>query len=174
MGLKSPKSLNKVFSGLPARSVKKVSKKSQRTQTRVKEVLKSVFGDFFNTASTLRAGRSRKTFLRLFGDFGDRGCGDSCIWGLQSQFFLKNIHHHHRITNHWENFPCPPTLAFLEKRKTPKRTRVFLFVEPLKVLGKGRKNAQKKQGKSETKKTRKSKKKLGLEGQGMCTTITEK
>ena len=34
---------------------------------------------------TLRAGRPGKSFLRFFGDFGARGCGDSCIWGLQSQ-----------------------------------------------------------------------------------------
>ena len=34
---------------------------------------KSVFGDFFDTFSTLRAGRPGKTFLRLLGDFGARG-----------------------------------------------------------------------------------------------------
>ena len=161
MGPKSPKSLKKVFSGLPARSVETVSKKSQRTRKSVKKVLKSVFGDFFDTVSTLRAGRSRKTFLRLFGDFGDRGCGDSCIWGLQSQFSLKNRHHHHRITNHWENFPYPPTLPFLEKKGNAEKNKGFPLRGTPKVLGKRRKNAQKKQGKLETKKARKSKKNKG-------------
>ena len=65
---------------------KKVSKKSQMTQKRAKKTTKSVFGDFFDTFLTLRAGRPGKSFLRLFGDFGARGCGDSCIWGLHTQF----------------------------------------------------------------------------------------
>ena len=82
---KSPKSLKRGFPGLPARSVKKVSKKSQMTQKRVKKTTKSVFGDFFDTFLTLRAGRPRNPLLRLFGDFGARGCGDSCIWGLHTQ-----------------------------------------------------------------------------------------
>ena len=83
---KSSKSLKKVFPGLLARSVKKVSKKSKMTRKRVKKTTKSVFGDFFDTFLTLRAGRPGKSFLRLFGDFGPRGCGDSCIRGLQSQY----------------------------------------------------------------------------------------
>ena len=62
-----------------------MSKKSQRTGKRVKKVSKSVFGDFFDTFLRLRVGRPGKTFVRLFGDFGARGSGDSCIWGLQSQ-----------------------------------------------------------------------------------------
>ena len=62
-----------------------MSKKSQMTQKRVKKTTKSVFGDFFDTFLTLRAGRPGKSFLRLFGDFGARGCGDSCIWGLHTQ-----------------------------------------------------------------------------------------
>ena len=33
----------------------------------------AVFGDFFDTFSTLWAGRFGKTFLRLFEDFGARG-----------------------------------------------------------------------------------------------------
>ena len=32
----------------------------------------------------------RKTFLRLFGDFGAQGCADSCIWGLQLQPLDQN------------------------------------------------------------------------------------
>ena len=41
------------------------------TRKRVKKTTKSVFGDFFDTFLTLRAGRHGKTVLRLFG-----------IWGL--------------------------------------------------------------------------------------------
>ena len=37
-----------------------------------------MFGDFLDTFLTLRAGRPGNTFLRHFGDFGARGCGDSC------------------------------------------------------------------------------------------------
>ena len=79
------------FPGLPARSVKKVSKKSQMTPKRVKKTTKSVFGDFFDTFLTLRAGRPGKSFLRLFGDFGARGCGDSCVWGLHTQGQSRKI-----------------------------------------------------------------------------------
>ena len=43
------KRLKKVIPGLPARSVKKVPRKSQRTRKRVKNMSKSVFGDLFNT-----------------------------------------------------------------------------------------------------------------------------
>ena len=50
---KPPKSLKKVFPGLPARSVKKVSKKSQMTRKRVKKTTTSVhlglFRHFFDT-----------------------------------------------------------------------------------------------------------------------------
>ena len=62
-----------------------MSKKSQMTRKRVKKTAKSVFGDFFDTFLPLPAGRPGKSFLRLFGDFGARGCGDSCIWGLHTQ-----------------------------------------------------------------------------------------
>ena len=49
--------LKNVFLGLPARSVKKVSRKShQKTRKRVKKVSKSVFGDFLDTFLTLWAG----------------------------------------------------------------------------------------------------------------------
>ena len=65
--------------GLPAWSVKKVSKKCQMTRKRVKKTTKSVFGDFFDTFLTLPTGRPGKSFLRLFGDSGARGCGESCI-----------------------------------------------------------------------------------------------
>ena len=86
LGPKSPKSLKMVFPGLPASSVsKKVSKKCQTTRKRVKKTTKSVFGDFFDTFLTLPTGRPGKSFLRLLGDSGVRGCGDSCIWGLHTQ-----------------------------------------------------------------------------------------
>ena len=62
---KSPKGLKKVF--LASRPG--VSRKSrQRTRKESKRL----------------AGRPGKTLLRLLGDFGPRGRGDSCIWGLQS------------------------------------------------------------------------------------------
>ena len=56
-------------------------------------------------------------------------------------------------------FPDPPILAFLEKARAfpPKRKGFSLRGTP-KILGKERKNAQKKQGKSENEKARKSKK----------------
>ena len=50
-----------------------------------------MLGDFFGTFLTLRVGRPGHTFLRLFGDFGARGCGESCKWGLQSQAKIANI-----------------------------------------------------------------------------------
>ena len=62
------------------RKVPNDPKKSQKTT-------KSVFGDFFDTFLTLRAGN---TFLRLFGDFRPRGPRDSCIRRLQSQPKLVN------------------------------------------------------------------------------------
>ena len=58
-----------------------------------------------------------------------------------------------------------PLLFWKKAWETPKKARVFLLAEPLKILGKERENAQKKQGKSENEKARKSKKQ-GLEGQG--------
>ena len=60
----------------------KVSKKSRMTRKRIKKTIKSVLGDFFDTLLTLQAGRPKKSFLRLFGDFGARGCGGSCTWGI--------------------------------------------------------------------------------------------
>ena len=50
------------------------------TQKKVKKTTKSVLGDFCDTFLTLRAGRPGNTFLRLFGDFGARGCGDSLLY----------------------------------------------------------------------------------------------
>ena len=49
------------------------------------KVSKSVLKDLFDTFLTLYAGRSGKSFLKLFEDFGARRCGDSCLWGLQAQ-----------------------------------------------------------------------------------------
>ena len=78
-GLKSPKSLKKVFPDVPARSVKKVLKKKVPNDPKIsqKDCKISARG-LFDTSLTLRAGRPGNTFLRLFGDFGARGCGDSC------------------------------------------------------------------------------------------------
>ena len=61
--------------------------------------------------------------------------------------------------------PDPPTLAFLKKKGNPGKKQGFSLRGTPKILGKERKNAQEKQGKSENKKARKSKKQ-GLEGQG--------
>ena len=58
----------KVFPGLPARSVKKVSKKIQRTRQRVKKVSKSVFGDFSTLFWHSGRGGPGRTFFRLFGE----------------------------------------------------------------------------------------------------------
>ena len=69
-----------------------MSKKSQTTRKRVKKVSKSVSGVFLDTFLALQAGRPRKTFLRLFGDSGAQGCGDSCIWGLRSATIVKLEH----------------------------------------------------------------------------------
>ena len=63
----SPKSLKRVFPGLPARSVKKGSKKSPNTDfhTFLTLLHLSGFGDFSDTFLTLRARRPG----RPFGDF---------------------------------------------------------------------------------------------------------
>ena len=82
---KAPKSLKKDFPGLPARSVKTVSKKSPNTDFVVFLTLflghLGLFRHFFDTPGR----EAREPLWRLFGDFGARGCGDSCIWRLQSQ-----------------------------------------------------------------------------------------
>ena len=69
LGPKPPKSLKKVFAGLPAQSIQKVSTKSPNT------FFDSFSGSLglFDTFLILRAGRPAKTFWRLFGDFGPRG-----------------------------------------------------------------------------------------------------
>ena len=91
---KPPKSLKKAFPGLPARSVKKVSKKSPNTNFVVFLTHFQVIWDFFDTFLTLRGGRPGNTFLRLFRGFGARGCGDSCIWRFPSQIWCEE----HRFT----------------------------------------------------------------------------
>ena len=62
-------------------------------------------------------------------------------------------------------FPDPPTLVLKKTRETLKKTRVFLFAEPLKSLDSEGKRT-KKQRKSEKGKEIERKKKQGLEGQG--------
>ena len=74
---KPPKSLEKDFPGLPARSVKKVSKKSPNTDFGVFLTLFRVIWDFFGTFLTLRAGRPGNTFFDTF--WGFRGSG---VWRL--------------------------------------------------------------------------------------------
>ena len=67
--LESPKSLKKVFLGLPAGSVKKVSKKSANTDFLFFFDSLSVLWDFFDTFDT--SGRqAREDLLRLLGISG--------------------------------------------------------------------------------------------------------
>ena len=64
---------------------------------------------------------------------------------------------------------------FFEKsRETPKKNKGFSLRGTPKILGKGRKNAQKKQGKSENEKSKEIKKKQGLEGQGTQKSANER
>ena len=100
---KSPKSLKKDFPGLPARSVKKVTKKSPNTDFVVFLTPFRVIWDFFDTFLTLRAGRPGNTFLRLFGDFGPREPRNSCIWRLQSQHKVIFLHYAPRVQPVWNN-----------------------------------------------------------------------
>ena len=54
--------------------------------------------------------------------------------------------------------PDPPTLAFLKKNKgNPEKSKGFSLRGTPKILGKGRKNAQKSKENQKTKKARKSK-----------------
>ena len=80
LGPKSPKSLKKVFPGLPARSVKKVSKKSQMTRKRVKNdsktTVRGLFRHFFDTPG----GEAWEVLFETF--WGFRGSG---VWRLLSQ-----------------------------------------------------------------------------------------
>ena len=63
--------------------------------------------------------------------------------------------------------PDPPTLAFLKENKgNPEKNKSFSLCGTPEILGKERKNAQKKQGKSENEKKQGNRKKQGLEGQG--------
>ena len=59
---KPPKSLKKVSPGLLARSAKKCQKDLRGPKKESKRTKKRVFGDFFDTFSTLRAGRPGNTF----------------------------------------------------------------------------------------------------------------
>ena len=106
-----------------------------------------------------------------------------CIWAT----FHENDGHHENdeddsdsnkqgaecwINGNHGNYPDPPTIAFLEKaRETPKKTRVFLFAEPLKSLEK-EVITHKKEGKIGKRKKQGIRKKQGLEGQGTEMTKT--
>ena len=92
LGPKSPKSLNMVFPRLLARSVKKVSKKSQLTRKRVKKTAKSVFGDFFGAFLTLPAGEAREVRFETF--WGFRGSG---VWRLLYMGIAHAIQEHNMI-----------------------------------------------------------------------------
>ena len=72
----SPKSLKKVFPGLPVRSVKKVSKKPQRTRKRVKTSVRGPFRHFFDTTGR----EAREDLLETF--WGSRG------WGVRSLLYM--------------------------------------------------------------------------------------
>ena len=56
-----------------------VSKKCRKSSKGPEKESRTVLGNFFDTFSTLRARRPRKTVLRLLGDFGPRASG---LWRL--------------------------------------------------------------------------------------------
>ena len=98
-GPEIPKKSQKGVPGPPGPECQQSVEKVPNDRTEVKKTTKSVFGEFFDTFLTLRAGRPGKSFLRLFGNFGARGCGDSCICGLPSQSYV-----HYSLSK----YPPPP------------------------------------------------------------------
>ena len=104
---------------------------------------------------TLTASRSAVLLLRAR-ERERKQLWDTCLKGCTLRKIREN-----------KNFPDPPTLALLKKSKgnTEKKTRVFLFAEPLKSLGIERKTPQKSKENRKRKKARKSRKKT-WEGQG--------
>ena len=82
LGPKPPKSLKKEFPGLPARSVKKSVEKVPNDPKRSQKDIsvRGLFQHLFDTPG----GEAWEVLFETFGDFEDRGCGDSCVWGLQS------------------------------------------------------------------------------------------
>ena len=94
---RNPKSLKKMFLGLPTRSVKKVSKKSPNTDFVAFLTLFRVIRDFFDTFLTLQAGRSGNTFLRLLGISGPEGLGTPAYMAapIANQLFSRAKCRHH-------------------------------------------------------------------------------
>ena len=88
---KSPKNLKELFPGLPARSVKKVSKKSLNTDFVVVLTLFRVISHFFDTFLTLWAGTPRNTFLRLFGISGPQALDTPVYGGSNRNFRIQNV-----------------------------------------------------------------------------------
>ena len=64
---------------------KKCRKSAKCPEKESKRLQHQCSGTFSTLFLTLPTGRPGKSFLRLFGDSGARGCGDSCIWGLHTQ-----------------------------------------------------------------------------------------
>ena len=93
-GVSTPLSPKKSQKGLPGASqagVPRRCRKSPRTLILTPFLTPFwVFWDFFDTFLALRLGRPGKTFLRLFGDFGAQGCGDSCIPSDTKLLLTKN------------------------------------------------------------------------------------
>ena len=101
--VKTRTAIYRSLQALRARNSQKVSKKSprpsrpgvfQKVSKRVeksqKSIQKRLFRDFFETFDSFRdfldtpGRRVGETFLRLFGDFGPGGPGDSCKWPFRS------------------------------------------------------------------------------------------
>ena len=74
-----PKKSQKGVPGPPRPGVSKECRKSPKwPENESKRLQSQCSGTFWTLFLTLRAGRPGNTFLRPFGDFGARGCGDSC------------------------------------------------------------------------------------------------
>ena len=79
---RNPKEVSKrVFLGV----CKKVPENTRKSRKTPPKCLILVFFDFFGYFRGLFCRPPKRLFLRLFGDFGPRGPGDSCKWLLGSQ-----------------------------------------------------------------------------------------
>ena len=105
-GRKPRKSLKKVFLGLPAKSLKKVPKRSKSPQ---KVSKKCHFGDFstFSGLFETLGRKAQEDFLRPFRGFRPGRPRDSCRWAAGTQGNVreeKTVNYHHRKKYHLENF----------------------------------------------------------------------
>ena len=90
-GPEIPKNSQKSLPGPPGpECLKRLEKRVEKSQKSVKKRLFRDFLTLFEPFQTLRAGRPRETFLRLFGDFGRGGPGDYCKWPFGSQILSSS------------------------------------------------------------------------------------